>query len=255
MSRLFLITIFLFVNNVMQSQDNCIVLDVKGKIRVNNTVLKRGDVFSEKDSISFSNIKNVVSCRCENPTRLRIFAAQLFELAQVHSPKEYWHFLGINRGDRFDIKNFNEFISIPKVGIVDSLKVPLRGFNLPVKDSSVFYVRYFWKEKMINKKMTVKDDTLFFTKDIYRINNMRITPDKLPISLHLYNPIAKQSAIISEAITPFFIDKKSVLHKISKTLAASFISEPEKIRLVREYLNIVYPDTFFTNTSISQILY
>jgi hypothetical protein len=218
-----------------------------------------GDIFLYTEEMRFANNYGTLRVCC-SPNGMPIsFWGENFNKAKVKTPKEYLEYrvnLGaLRNGGKIIINEYKDFISIPKIGILDTLKIPLQIGELKVDENTYFYVRYKYKNKEINKKLICLNDTLLISNYIFELENIgQIQPDSYPISIYLYNDKKEESALLSHNFYPVFMDLSILKKDLSNIMNQQYLSSEDKLQIIEDYLAIEYSDIYFFKNNLNVLI-
>lgn len=260
MFKKYLIIIIIIIKcSIYGQENNCTILETIGEVKINNIKVKRGNIFSENDSIIFSVANGGIKSRCLNPLRIKSISGKNFKLSKAKTLKEYWHNLGTRSSTKFNIKDWDSFKYSKKIGIINELKIPLDyRFKSIIKDTTNygFFVRYYIGNKKIEKEIPFKDWTLKITKNLFKNGNKFIKIEQLstPILIYLYSKKEEASTRIGPRFNPIFINVNKLKSELFSILNDSNFQKIDKRMIVKEYLTLNYPSTNFSINALGQIL-
>jgi hypothetical protein len=186
---LFMISILIGSLNYSFGQDKFTVIKVSGNIVIlsNGTVLDIGTAFSQNESLLFKSLASRAAVI--NPQRGRYILTADNSTEFQNSKSDFLPPAGkiSSRGVGGIILNENELKSYFEGNFVifDKIKIKIAPETFPMTDKKYFYIRYAYKNEVINKKLGYIEDTLIISKnelltiDGKQIPNPEITEMKL----------------------------------------------------------------------------
>lgn len=233
---------------------------IQGNITIKDINLKVGDVFLSTDKIDFKNSDAIVKVCCSSEGKPVIFYGANVEKSGSKSLKEnqrYLSSLGSSRGatSEMDIYVIKSFLSTPKLGIIDALRIPINTQEYPINEDSYFYLRFNYKGEEINKRLIMENDSILISNYIFNLPDIGdIQPDSLPVLFYFYNDLLEESTLIASKFYPLFIDIPNLKQDLAPILFNTEILQEDKIAVINDYLKMEYPGVFFPENSILSLL-
>jgi len=240
-------------------QTSYTVTFIEGTVYVNNKILKIDDSFLSTDEMRFQNNYGALKVCCSPDGKPVNFWGENFGKSKAKTPKEYQNYivaLGTNRsGENLDIKGLKNFLSIPKIGVLDTLKIPINNSEFQVDENAFFYVRYKYKDKDINKKLISYNDTLSISNYIFELENTGpIQPDFYPISIYFYSTKNEDSTPLTHNFYPVFMDLSLLKKDLSNIINHQYLSFEDKLQIIEDYLALKYSDIYFFKDNLTVII-
>ncbi len=177
-----LILILLNYNEVVSSQDNFTVIKVSGDIIIQRTgsPLFIGTKFSQDENLSFKSAASRAAVI--NPERGRYLLSADNSSEFMNSKSVFLPSTGkISARAGSAILNANDLKEYfeGKYVIFDKVYVVISPDIFPMNDKNYFYIRYMYKDEVINKKLTFHEDSLFIIKnELFTVDGKQIpNPD------------------------------------------------------------------------------
>jgi hypothetical protein len=232
---------------------------IEDTVYVNNKILKIHDSFLSTDEMRFQNNNGVLKVCCSPDGKPVNFWGENYNNSKAKTPKEHQNYivsLGTNRsGENIDISGLKNFLSTPKIGILDTLKIPINNSVFEVNENAFFYVRYKYKGKDINKELISFNDTLLISNYIFELEKTGpIQPDFLPISIYLYNTQNEDSTPLTENFYPIFMDLTLLKNNLWNVINHQNLSSDDKLQIMADYLALEYSDIFFFKDNLSVLI-
>jgi hypothetical protein len=247
-----IVKIILFTLFIIQSIDAQVIYEVKfikDTVYVKNYQLRVGDFFYSNDStFSFKNKEGLLLVCLPECKKRKFFSAENVNKTQSKSLDEFEGLLklGSRNNNYSGLDIFTEVLKYKKIGIIDTLKIPLKGSDLKIDKTNILYVSFKHKGKEINQILKSKNDFVIISREIFKLNNrIEIVPDELPISIYHYNATNKKNGLITSLFHPVFIDSKKLEKNMKYISSFNILNELEKQNYIKEYLKIEYPNLFF----------
>lgn len=232
---------------------------VQDTVFVNNKLLKMGDSFLNTDEVRFVNNYWILRVCCSPDGRPLPFWGENLKKVKANTLEEFQEYtvsLAADRnGGEIDINGFKDFLSIPKIGILDTLKIPLKNSEFHVDENTFFYVRYKYRNKDINKKLISLNDTLLISNYIFELENIGpIQPDSFPISIYFYNVQTEDSKPLTKNFYPVFMDLSLLKNNLSNIINQQYLSSEDKLQIIEDYLALEYSDIYFFKDNLTVLI-
>src|SRR5690606_18571578 len=134
-------------------------------------------------------------------------------------------------------EDFKNFLSIPRIGIIDTLRIPINKNEYPLDDTIFFYLRYNYNGEEINKKLIVESSTILISDYIFKVKEYgEVVPESLPLSLYFYNSILEQSTLITNNFYPVFIDINLLQSNLASIIINTELLLEDKIKIMEDYV-------------------
>ncbi len=185
------------------SQTTYFVLNVKGIVKIKKTgkILKINDQLSDKETLSFTSINDVVAVISTKNGRMILKPKQTAKSSELYCVLSEILNPGTGRlssrsgsiTNSIELENFFEKDSLYILG---STKKWISPIAFPMNQENFFFVRYTWKGETINKKLLYYNDSININKeDLYKVDGKNISPDETTNPTLYYKKGASTSQI------------------------------------------------------------
>jgi hypothetical protein len=238
---------FIFLSwNCTVAQDKFTVIKVSGNIVIQRTgsSLSIGTAFAQNEGLLFKSAASRAAVI--NPQRGRYLLTADNSSEFVNSKSDFLPastkisargagaILNVN-----DLKNYFEGNYV----IFDKLKIKLNQDVFPMNDKKYFYIRYSYKNEIINKKLAFNADTLIVTKnelltiDGKQIPNPEISEMKLMYMEEGLNYVSTPICAFTPVFPDFVQLKQEVQIILDETKAKTY---NEKLNEISSFINDFY---------------
>ena len=259
-SKLIVLQIFLLSSLYSYGQQNYKVLYTDGNVFVNDSLITKGELIKDSEKIIFKNKKGVLKVCFDNCSKIKILSNYLFLKSKSKTISDYityYESLGIRGNEVIKISELKDLLDISKVAVIDTLKISINNFNLPLDNSNYFYLRYNYLGDTINKKLETNNSELLINKDAFNIKNIgMIDTENCLLSLYHYNEIKKKSTLIISNFRIVFIDVQKIKNDIADIVKINnkSISFDEKLQFLSDYFKVDFPNTYINQNDLIGLL-
>ncbi len=236
------ILIATFVLSAYAQSDEYKVIKVQGQIlhKSRNDYLNTGDIFRDQDPLEFNEASRAAVINPDKG-RLIITASNFSNLASASS--NYLPAMsniatrGVGINNSMDLRNSFEDNTV----VLDNTVMVIGADDYKMDEKNFFYIRYFYDNEEINKKLEHRGDTLIINRDnLFTIDgDMVEVPEKQFVTLYFYKNDSESEMIKSfSAVMPDLEELKMEVQILLDTMNDK--TRDEKMNEAAAYIKDFY---------------
>jgi hypothetical protein len=252
-----LIVIFMTICN-SYAQINYKVIYSDGNVFIKDSLIVKGYLLKETDSLTFKNGKGILKVCFSNCKKIKVLTGNIFSKINSQTISDYTTYyenLGVRGDSDKELLKLDNLYANTKVAILDTLKIAFNESQFVVNDSKFFFLRFLSGKRTYNIKLFTKNNTILIPKEAFSdIEGNLPTHENNLTSIYYYDLLEQKSTLIAFDFRIVFISTKLLKKNLFKILNGTYLTIEEKKELVSHYFLVYYPDTFFSVNDIVKLL-
>lgn len=247
MKRLVLFLLFLSYSFAVNAQVRYVVHNISaGKVFVDGKSLEVGSVFSEKDSIEWSNDKQCMKVMNQETKQLVVMTAKCMKISAVHNMKDYMSFVVPLSSRAIGATNWSDTLNL---AIARSMMLygPYKA-----EGDKTYYLSFDYNKESVNKVLRQDGYNIIFDLfSIFEIDGVSVIPSKIFASLYFYDTKNNTRELISDKIIITPIDKRSITI-FSLVMQGEDVTLSDLMAILSDYVRIHYPSYYIDENDLNE---